>query len=391
MLARGLVVRLDAAGARLARRVLPQVRSMPVDDVAEMLDGAIVEGRGFRKFFTVEAAASDWGRIRLVDDDEHVTVGEHVSIPLEAPASVSDKLDGALGVGTVVDGRLRLNTKGSFRSDEALAGTRLLDRHDPTALGRLFGGDGSLAGFTPLFEIITRDVLHVIRYPYEDVVFLGLEHIRSGRWIPATLLANDPLTTGTDAASIPSRYGFRTPTVYTAPTLEAALTRPELAGHEGMVATIDRAGRQDMFKIKYPTFLLLQRFKDSMTDRTIRTLVNSMPAHDILAGTPPDPLTSLPEHVRDKARPIADMIAEDAATRYVRPVAALARHATAVYAVLAAGLDVSTRDGAKTFATRVNDAGLDRRVRSVLFAMRKTDDAHRLEAAVDAAKRMVLR
>lgn len=92
-------MRLTDAGVSIYEKLHMSWNDASIDDIALMFDDALVVARGMRKFFTVDAANSDWGKLKLVDDDEGVTVADDVSIDYNAPASVADKLDGALGIG----------------------------------------------------------------------------------------------------------------------------------------------------------------------------------------------------------------------------------------------------------------------------------------------------
>lgn len=422
LLARGLVLKLTDAGmdayesitrpyavdADTGERIggSRAYADADVDDIAAMLEGAAAAGRGMRKFFTVEAATSGWGSIKLVDDDEDVTVEDDVSIDYDAPASVADKLDGALGVGTIIDGDYVIGTKGSFRSDEAIEGNGIMHaKHDSKAFAK-FMLDNGLGGFTPLFEIITPNHFHVVEYgDMDDIVMLGLLHRATGRWIPSALLATDRMTAGTNAAMIPGRFGFATPDVYNANTLGEALMRPALDNHEGMVVTLEGEGmRQDMFKIKYPMFLMLQRMKHGMSQKAVRDFVKAMPATAIMHGVASGVESIMPENVlpdaaRDAAKHIIAHLDGMVMDDYVMPIRDAVNEAIMLFAKASDGVDLGTREGRKSFAMRVGASGATDEVMKMAFgikreAERNADGAFSAadirDAAVNAAKNVML-
>lgn len=398
LLARGLVVHLTGKGAETYRRWQSDWNQVPVDVLAGMLEDGEVRARGMRKFFTVSAANSEWGKLKLVDDDENIIVNDSVSIDYDAPASVSDKIDGALGIGVPVGGDYVIVTKGAFHSDEAIAGTRFMQgKHDSRAFCKFM--TENLPGYTPLFEIITPNDRHIIRYgSMSDLVFLGLVEQRTGWWIPAALLPSDIHTSRTDAGTIPSRFGFRTPEVYSAASLGEALALPALDNHEGMVVTLNKnAGGQDMFKIKYPTYLLLSRLKNQMSDKALRDLVQTMPATAIMSGGTPDIMLALPESAREAAKDIVADISSKARALYVEPIRRTVDDAIPLFNKLAENCDLSAHDGVKEFALKIQALQVPREIKNVLFALKtvaakgETDALALRDTAVEAAKKGLLK
>lgn len=398
LLTRGLVLRLTDTGTSEYARIAKNYGNASIDDIAGMIDGAQVAARGMRKFFTVDAAASDWGKVKLVDDDENVTVNDDYLIDYNAPASVADKLDGALGIGVIMDGDYIIATKGSFRSDEAIAGTMFMrSKHDSRAFAKLM--TEQLPGFTPLFEIISPGDFHVVQYgDMADIVFLGLLEKATGWWVPAALLGTDVRTANTAAADIPARFKFVTPELYTARTLGDALALPALANHEGMVATLDGVdGKQDMFKIKYPMFLLLQRLKNSTSDKALMDYVNAMPADAIMNGDAPSIVDTIPVEAREAAQPILDRLNARAQENLLMPLRETVNNAITVFNKIAPEHDFTTREGVKDYAMEVNALHTGSNVRAILFALKNeavrgiTDGDVLVEAAVQAAKKQILK
>lgn len=246
LLARGLILRVPEDS--------PEFRRLKDDDAAEagekVFGQAVVHSRGLSKFFTVEQMSEgDWTNVKLVDDDENVTIEEHAPIDFNAPAFVADKLNGALGVMYLgPDGKAQVATKGSFGSPEAGIATGILNsKYDSEALGQWLGREGR--GKTPLFEIITPQREHPVDYgDMEDVVLLGTVENRSGHWTPAT--ADHPLT----------NHGFAVAEQKEVASLGEALALPYQPNTEGLVVTsTNSAGQQRMFKVKPPEYHELRR------------------------------------------------------------------------------------------------------------------------------------
>lgn len=264
----------DARSTLLTRGLI--VRLNKDDDKDLGLAGSTVVARGMRKFFTIDQT-SHYGVV-MVDDDEGVTVGGADTIDFTSPATVSDKLDGALGAGYVIDGTFRLATKASFVSDEAVTGTRIVsERYDTDSMARLFDEGGELSDYTPLFEIISADINHVVNYgDMNDTVFLGLMERRNGVWHPACEKIS---------ADFAARFGLTVPELFEARSLDEALRIPEITNREGVVVTVNAAdGTQTMYKVKFPKFLFLQRMKHSFdTVRTQKQIIRESDIQEVFS------------------------------------------------------------------------------------------------------------
>lgn len=242
------------------------------DDNDDKLDGVVV-ARGLSKFFTVDQANSEWGRLKMFDDDEGVEADD-VVVDETAPAIVSDKLDGSMGVLVVHDGTARFATKGSLNSDAALEGNRVLSsKYDADDIAK-FVSEHYL-DVTPVFEIITPAAVHVVNYgDVDDVTFLGMVDNLTGRWTPAAL----------DHA-LSDEFHFPTPRVYPASTLEEALSMPYDPNHEGVVITVNNVdGTQQLFKVKYDEFFKIRKVRYALTADALKEMVASTPTSDLLGA-----------------------------------------------------------------------------------------------------------
>lgn len=407
-LSRGLVVRVPDDVTALSDSLPPNMVGGDRGSIAAVLRDAVVVSRGLMKFFTVEAPASGSG-FELVDDDEDVRVQGSPDVDFDAPASVSDKLDGALGIGLVLDSGdgpvMSLCTKGAFASPEAVAGTRLLrSRHDARGLARLLAR--RYPDRTLLFEIISSAGEHIVQYgDYEDVVLLGMVDNRTGYWTPATLLGRDRMTDGDDvAAGLAWRFRFDTPEVMRFGTLRAALDAPERMNREGVVVTIDHGdGAQSMYKVKYDTFLQLRRFRDMFDQNAAIEVVRGLSDDELLGDGMPDFSAVAPPEVRRQARQLMERFAGTAYRTYVLPIRSLTKRALASFGLLSCRFDLLDAGGRGGYADAVNTlyrrTGEEDVIRGILFALasltrglgRMPGEAELRSRAIDAAKRQLLR
>jgi RNA ligase len=278
---------------RLWNDVTRQCRGLVVRDA----DGAVV-ARPWKKFF-------NYG------DD---TAGP---IDLDAPAVVTDKIDGSLGIlYPAPDGGHAIATRGSFGSDQAAHATEIWrSRYAGTDVGD---------DVTWLFEIVYPGNRIVCDYgDTDDLVLLGGLEISTGRPVPPGDLAwNGPVT---------STFAFA--------TLREALAAEPRPGAEGYV--VGFPGRGDlMIKIKQEDYLALHRIVTGLNARTVWEALAG-------GGTVSDICESLPDEFHDWVRRIAgdlsarrDAVLSAARAEHDRIVAALPDQWTRRdYALAAAGSD----------------------------------------------------
>ena len=125
------------------------------DDVTIQTRGLVTDGNGkvvarpFKKFFNMEE-------------------GKHTATP---EFDVYDKMDGSLGILFNYEGEWVMVTRGSFTSDQAVKGFEMLQKYDYQKLHK---------DYTYLFEIIYDENRIVVKYPYEDLVLLGMINTETG-------------------------------------------------------------------------------------------------------------------------------------------------------------------------------------------------------------------
>jgi len=223
---------------------------------------ATVESRGLPKFFTVAQSQDDWGRVKLIDDDENVVVDEAPEIPWDLPAVVANKLNGALGLGYIdPTGLFRISTKGSFGSLEATVANRVLDSKYAAVLPEL----SKVSGVTVLFEIITPERPHPVDYGnLEDLIFLGTIDNRTGGWTPAS-----------GSEEIVTALGFPFAETHEVGSLKDAVELPYADNTEGFVVTVIGGGPEAIYKVKPNEYLQLRKLFYALQETELKDFVST--------------------------------------------------------------------------------------------------------------------
>lgn len=179
----------------------------------------------------------------------------------DEPYVVTEKVDGSLGILYELGGELHLATRGSFTSEQAVEGTRMLRDHEISRA----------KGTTPLFEIL---------YPGNRIV------VDYGQRRELTLLASIHNVTGRDVA-LPDYSG---PVVkrYEGLALEA-LADQERPNAEGYVVAFESGLR---VKVKFAEYVRLHKI---VTGINARMIWESMRAGDDLDGL----LVGIPDEIHD--------------------------------------------------------------------------------------------
>jgi putative RNA ligase len=163
-------------------------------------------------------------------------------LDLDAPAHISDKLDGSLGILFIGNGR-EIATRGSFTSEQAAHATELLRAKYPHFVPQ--------DGITYLYEILYPQNRIVLDYgDTDDLILLGGVDIATGSIFAPDLLAGWP---GPMAD------------VLGAGTLREALKLPPRPNAEGVVARI----RDAMVKLKQEDYVALHRVLTNTSARVI--------------------------------------------------------------------------------------------------------------------------
>lgn len=232
-------------------------------------DATLVE-RPWRKFFTLSQIQGEDGKPgwALGDEDDGPQVrggfNETDNLDFEAPAEVTDKMDGSLGVlYRAPDGKLSVSTKGSFASDQAIAYTKML-RENPKYYDAAEKLKSANPGTTFLFELVGKDNQIVLNYEKDDIVFLGAVDSESGVYRSTK-----------DFPEWSEDEGLTRAETMEAGNLREALALPDRENREGVVVRLksDDPEKQMQLKIKQEDYLKLHRLLNAVSKTKTRELL----------------------------------------------------------------------------------------------------------------------
>lgn len=257
--------------------------------------------RGCRGLITTEAGeviARPW--VKFFNHGQ----AEAGELDMSAPVEVTDKMDGSLGIiHRALDGSIRVATRGSFQSEQAEHGTRVLDERYASWL------DG-LTEVTPLVEIIYPGNRIVCDYgDTDDLVLLGGVVIETGDYLGPRETAQ--------AVDWPG------PIVRTFPyaTLKDALEAEPRDGAEGLCVRYLHEPR--VVKVKQDDYVRLHRIVTGLSERTVwEHMTEGKPLEDLL-GPLPDELHNWTREVWGRLHGEAVSLRQAAEEAHVRIVNAL--------------------------------------------------------------------
>lgn len=213
--------------------------------IINRVTGEIV-ARPFDKFF-------NWGE-----------GGRMTDVPIH---TVTEKIDGSLGILYRLEGQYRIATRGSFDSDQAIWATEFLNKHhDLTSLAD---------NWTLLFEIVYPANRVVVDYGDDQkLVLLTMRDRFDGQyasWIETKLVAD--------------YYGFETPRMFTFNSVDEILAALKVitANHEGWVVEFADGQR---FKFKGEEYLKLHRLISGLSFKSVLEAVASGNFSSYLAQMP---------------------------------------------------------------------------------------------------------
>ncbi len=200
--------------------VTTKTRGLIVDDSGEVI------ARPYEKFFSIDQKPA------LLEHAKGLEV-------LYGPPTITEKVNGCLGIFWKYGIHWGIASKGSFHSPHAEFATRWMENHIEEHGPLVFP-----EGFTPVFEIICQEVqLHVIKYPEDGLVLLDLIKLETGEEVNYDDI---------------QRYAQRNKLKYPFDVevdLQTALM-DDSERLEGYVATYNIPGQAPFkLKIKFPTFL----------------------------------------------------------------------------------------------------------------------------------------
>lgn len=172
--------------------------------------------------------------------------------------SITEKMDGSLGILYRVDGAYRISTRGNFHSNQAEWATQFLHEH--------YQLDGLPDELTLLFEIIFPDNRVIVDYHgREDLVLIAARNRFTGDYLPFF----------PDLQLLADKYGFPLPKVYSFNNISEiiALTGKLDKDEEGFVVEFSDGQR---FKFKGDKYLELHRLVFSLSFKnTLQAIVTN--------------------------------------------------------------------------------------------------------------------
>ncbi|MBZ5660034.1 MAG: T4 RnlA family RNA ligase [Acidobacteriia bacterium] len=130
---------------------------------------AVVVARPFNKFHNINTT--------------YVPETMEENLPKDVPPTVTQKLDGSMGVLYKWDHQTWVATRGSFQSEQARWATAWMRAHEAK-----HGYSVWLDEYTPVFEIIYADNRIVVDYDFEGLVLLSLINKATGREMDRALV-----------------------------------------------------------------------------------------------------------------------------------------------------------------------------------------------------------
>ncbi len=247
------------------------------------------------------------------------------TVDMAEPVTVTDKMDGSLGVLYRWGGEWRLSTRGAFMSDQAIHATQLW--------GERYSEYPVPKGITLLFEIVYPDNRIVVDYAaFDDLILLGGVEIDTGESIGPK---GFPLWPGPTAETF--WYG----------TLADAIAASPRTNAEGLVVHVHRTN--DRVKIKQADYVRLHRIIMQLNERSVWEHLRD-------GGTIEGLLNDVPDEFHVWVRETAGGLVSDVESR----TAAIERDYDDIIAAMS--IEFTRKDFALQAKDRSNASGLFKRL-----------------------------
>jgi RNA ligase len=237
------------------------------DDITTQTRGLVTDDKGnivarpFKKFF---------------NDSEK----KHTPTP---DFDVYEKMDGSLGILFHYEGEWVLATRGSFTSDQAVKGFEMLQKYDYQKLHK---------DYTYLFEIIYDDNRIVVKYPYEDLVLLGMINTETGYEVDLYCEGND-----VRLKNLISNLGFKVVRKYDGINDYSILKGMIKDDEEGYVVKFSNG---DRMKVKGEEYMKLHKLITSVSTTAIwEMLSEGRDVLELLKDVPDEFYNKIKMYVRD--------------------------------------------------------------------------------------------
>jgi RNA ligase len=196
---------------------------------------------------------------------------------------VYEKMDGSLGILFNYKGEWVLATRGSFTSDQAVKGFEMLQKYDYQKLHK---------DYTYLFEIIYDDNRIVVKYPYEDLVLLGMINTETGYEVDLYGEGND-----VRLKNLVSNLGFKVVRKYDGINDYSILKGMIKDDEEGFVVKFSNG---DRMKIKGEEYLRLHKIMTNVSTTAVwEMLSEGRDVLEIIKDVPDEFYNKVKSYVRD--------------------------------------------------------------------------------------------
>ena len=239
------------------------------DEVTMLCRGLITDDTGnivarpFKKFFNMEE-----GKYTPTEEFEVFT-----------------KEDGSLGILFYYNNEWIFTSRGSFTSDQAVKGFEMLNKYDYSKLHK---------DYTYLFEIIFDDNRIVVKYPFEDLVLLGIIHTETGNEVDLFNERND-----IRFKNLILNIGLRIVKKYDGIKDYTTLKGMIQDNEEGFVV---RFSNGDRMKIKGEEYLRLHKIMTNLSTTVVWEVLSSGGnMEDLLKDVPDEFYYKIKEYVKDLA------------------------------------------------------------------------------------------
>lgn len=293
------------------------------DEITLQTRGLVTDDKGnvvakpYRKFFNMEE-------------------GKHTPTP---DFEVYDKLDGSLGILFNYEGEWVFATRGSFNSDQSIKGLELLQKYDYYKLHK---------DYTYLFEIIYNDNRIVVKYPYEDVILLGMIETKTGYDV-------DLYNEGVDVRlkNLINNIGINIVKKYDGIKDYSILKSMIKDDEEGYVVKFSNG---DRMKIKGEEYLRLHKIMTNVSTTSVWEMLSE--GNDVL-----DLLKDVPDEFYNKIK----MYVKDLRYNHYR----YGEYAGKIYQYFRYGKygDVEPEPSKKEFALHLDNCKVHPKIKSICFAM----------------------
>jgi RNA ligase len=196
---------------------------------------------------------------------------------------VYEKMDGSLGILFHYKGEWVMATRGSFTSDQAVKGFEMLQKYEYQKLHK---------DYTYLFEIIYDDNRIVVKYPYEDLVLLGMINTETGYEVDLYGEGND-----VRLKNLMSNLGFKIVRKYDGINDYSILKGMIKDDEEGFVVKFSNG---DRMKVKGEEYMKLHKLITSVSTTAIwEMLSEGRDVLELLKEVPDEFYNKIKMYVRD--------------------------------------------------------------------------------------------